>query len=81
MTEAEILNSLTTLFRDVLGDDTIELTSETSSPDVEGWDSFNHLVLMVAVEKRFGLKLRTEEIEGLQDIGDLIKIIQARATL
>ena len=47
--------------------------------DVEGWDSFTHLNLIVATETRFGIKMRTDEIEGLTKVGDLVAIIVARA--
>jgi acyl carrier protein len=81
MVEDEVLMLLTTLFREVLGDDEITLTRETSAPDIESWDSFNHLVLMVAVEKRFGIKLRTDEVEQLQNVGDLIRVIESRGPI
>ena len=53
----------------------------TSRPIVEGWDSFTNLNLIVATETRFGIKMRTDEIEGLTKVGDLVAIIVARASL
>ena len=47
--------------------------------DVKGWNSFTHLNLIVATEMRFGVKMRTDEIEGLTKVGDLVEIIVARA--
>jgi acyl carrier protein len=79
MTEAEAYAGLTELFRELLADDAIVLAAETTADDVEGWDSFTHLNLIVATETRFGIKMRTDEIEGLTKVGDLVAIIVARA--
>jgi len=79
MTEAEAYAGLTELFRELFADDTLELHAETTADDVDGWDSFTHLNVLVATETRFGIKLRTNEIEGLKNVGDLVRIIVARA--
>jgi acyl carrier protein len=50
MTNQEILNALTQILRDLLLDDSIVLTMETRREDVPGWDSFNYINFIVAVE-------------------------------
>ena len=55
MTDAEIYVGLTQLFREMFADDDIVLTPATTAKDIDGWDSFNHLNLIVATETRFGL--------------------------
>jgi acyl carrier protein len=42
VTEAEIYQQLTEVFRDVFGRDDMELTPELSAKDVAGCDSYNH---------------------------------------
>jgi acyl carrier protein len=79
MTEAEAYAGLNELFRDLFADETIELRPETVGHDIEGWDSYTNLNVIVATETRFGIKLRTNEIEGLKNVGDLVSIIVARA--
>jgi acyl carrier protein len=79
MTEADAYAGLTELFRDLFADDTIVLRAETNADDIEGWDSFTHLNVIVATETRFGIKLRSNEIEGLKNVGDLVTLIVARA--
>ena len=78
MTEQEILETLTTVFRDVFDDDSIALRPGTTADDIEGWDSQAHVTLVVATEMRFGIKFRTGELEGLHDVGDFVRLIQAR---
>lgn len=78
MTEADIYQALTELFRELFADDDIVLTPQTTAADIEGWDSFNHLNLVVAVETRFGIRLNSAEIETLHGVGDLAAIIAAK---
>ena len=79
MTRAEITAELTEIFHDLFGDDDIVLTPQTTADDVEGWDSIKHISLIVAVEDRFGIKMKTNEIEGLANVGDLIAKIEEKA--
>lgn len=57
MTREEAFKRLTNVFREVFDDDTIELTDETTSDDIEDWDSFEHINLIVAVESEFNFKI------------------------
>jgi acyl carrier protein len=75
MTNPEILQSLTELFRELFMDETIVLTPETTADDIDGWDSFTHLNMIVAVETRFGIKMTTAEVESLMSVGDLVATI------
>ena len=78
MTEQEIFRELTAVFRDVFDDDTIALRLETTADDIDGWDSQAHVTLVVATEMRFGIKFRTAELEALHNVGDFVRLIQAR---
>ncbi len=81
MTEAEITTELTELFRDIFADDDIVLTPKTTAADIAGWDSFNHISIIVSVETRFGIKMETREIEGLTDVGSLVDVIKRKKGL
>lgn len=76
MDERAVYAGLTQIFRDLFNDDTIVLSAETSAADIEGWDSFNNITLMVAAETEFGVKLRSDEIENLSNIGGLVRAIE-----
>jgi acyl carrier protein len=79
MTEAEIYQQLTEIFRDVFGRDDMELTPELSAKDVKGWDSFKQIEIMIAVEEQYGVKFRTRELESLQNVGDLVRAVLAKS--
>jgi acyl carrier protein len=78
MQNKEIAEGLTEIFHDLFGHDAIVLTRETSARDVEGWDSIKHISLIVAVEERFGIKLRTADIDRLSNVGDMEDMIRSK---
>jgi acyl carrier protein len=51
------------------------LTPETEAADVAGWDSMNHITIVVETERRFGVKFQTSEIEELRNVGEFIGVI------
>jgi acyl carrier protein len=78
MTEKDMLHDLTTIVRDVLDDDSIVLTPETSAEDIDGWDSFKHITIVVAAESHFHVKFQTAEIESLHNIGDFMSLVSKK---
>lgn len=50
----------------------------TRAPDVAGWDSLAHLVLLTGLEKSFDVELPKGEALEAQDVGQLVDVI-ARA--
>lgn len=79
MTDQQIYDGLTEIFRDVFGDDDIVAKPELTAKDVPGWDSFNHINIIVAAEVRFGVKFKAAEIESLRNVGDFARLIGQRA--
>ena len=78
----QALTEVTGIFRDVLDNDSINLKYETSAPDVQDWDSLNHIELVVAVEKHFKIKFNFAELQKFQNVGQmcdniLVKLAQA----
>lgn len=78
MTDDVIYAGLTEIFRDFLTDDTIVLRPETTADNVEGWDSSSHINILLAAEERFGVRMRSAEIEKLTSIGALVDLIRSK---
>jgi acyl carrier protein len=76
MTDAGIYDELNSVFRQVLEDDSIDLTPTTTAEDVEGWDSMNHIFIVVELEKRFGVKFQAAEMEELKNVGELATLVK-----
>jgi acyl carrier protein len=79
MDEPQIYDRLTQIFQDVFVVDSITVTPEMSAEDVDGWDSITHVRLILTVEKAFKIKFSVSEIGKLQNVGQLVALIKARA--
>ncbi len=76
MTREEVYGKLNEVFQDVFDDEDIEVNDGTTSADVDGWDSLEHINLIVAVERTFGIKFTMGETTGLKNVGEMVdKII------
>ncbi len=75
MQETEIYSSLTNIFHDIFGDDTLVLSPDLSADQVADWDSLAHINLIVTIESRFKIKFKTAELESLRNVGQLVKLI------
>lgn len=62
---------LTQVFRTVFNNDTIELTPDMTADDIEEWDSFSHINLILAVEIEFGIEFSQNEIMNFENVGAL----------
>ncbi|MBN9295792.1 MAG: acyl carrier protein [Filimonas sp.] len=78
MAYEQLLEELTGIFRDVLDNDSIVLTEETTANDIEEWDSISHIQLVVAVEKHFKTKFSNGEIQKWRKVGDMCVSIEEK---
>ena len=75
MTREEAYERLTKVFRDVFDDEDIVLGDETTSDDIEDWDSFEHINLVVAVEDEFSFKIPMGKVITMKNVGEMVDII------
>jgi acyl carrier protein len=78
MEQSEILERLKKIIGQVLGEDPVGLTLTTTADDVPGWDSFNHINIIVGAEADFGVKFNASELEDLKNVGDFVTLIEKR---
>jgi acyl carrier protein len=79
MSEPDIYNELTQIFDELFDLDDVALGPATTADDVDGWDSLNHIRLILAVQKKFGVQFSSGEIGDLKNVGDLVQLIAAKA--
>jgi acyl carrier protein len=77
--ESEIYTALTDIFRDVFMRDDMSLRPDLSAKEVEGWDPFKQIEIILATEARFGIKMTTRELDGLRNVGDLAGVVATKA--
>src|SRR5215475_4876707 len=72
MTKQDILHSLTRILSDLLGDESVALTMETRREDVAGWDSFNYVNFIAAVEIDLGVKFGVADVESFENVSAIV---------
>ncbi len=78
MTREEAYEKLNSVFRDIFDDEDITVNDATTADDIEDWDSLEHINLVVAVEKCFGIKFTMGEVMGMKNVGEMMDIILGR---
>ena len=71
----DVMSELQPIFRDIFDDDKLTVTNETSSANIEAWDSLAHIRLVSAVEKHFGVRFSLAELKDLKNAGDMAGLI------
>lgn len=77
--EAQIYSGLTEIFHDVFMRGDLVLKPELSAKDVQGWDSFKQIEIIMATEEKFAVRFTTRELDSLQSVGDLVRVIAGKA--
>ncbi len=75
METTEIYAKISTVLQDVLDNETVEAKPEMTASDVEEWDSFSHIRIVLGVEQAFGVKFATPEIAQFENIGQLADLV------
>lgn len=55
-----------------------DIQDTTLANQVPGWDSLNHINVIVAIEKEFGVKFKSIEVLKCKNIGDLQKLVDSK---
>lgn len=69
------IEDLSEVFKIVFDDDEMIVNEESSANDVEGWDSMTHVLLLSAIEEKYGIEFNQKEIRKFQTVGDLLNSV------
>ncbi len=72
----KILADVQEIFRDNFDDEELVIDRDTCADDIEDWDSLEQINLLTAIEKKYGLKFKLEDVRGLKNVGDLLDLIE-----
>jgi len=75
MEKKDVLLTVQEIFRNILDNEDIILTEETTANDVDEWDSLTHIQLIVAIEKKFKIKFTSKEILSWKNVGEMVDAI------
>ena len=79
MSSTDIDTRLANVFRTVFKNPTLELSDTTTARDVPGWDSLAHISLISEIEGEFGIKFKLKELMNFENVGDLRRLVVAKA--
>ncbi|WP_028025150.1 acyl carrier protein [Enterovibrio calviensis] len=74
----DILNAISQIISDVLDEDDLVVSRETTADDAEDWDSLAQIQIIDAIEKELTIKFSLLEIEQLNqagNVGDTVDLI------
>jgi acyl carrier protein len=69
----------TTILRELKLDD-FDIKDDTLAFELPGWDSLNHINVIIAVEKEYGVRFKNIDILRLKNIGDLQKLVDSKVS-
>ena len=75
MERVEIFEKLNDVFREYFDDDSIIVTDATTAADIDDWDSLEHINLLVAIEREFGIKFTLGETSEMKNVGEMVTAI------
>ena len=68
---SDLVPQITQLLSELFNVDVSTLTAESSTADVEGWDSLGQLMVIVELEQRFGVQIPPERGESLTSVAKI----------
>ena len=74
----DLLEKVTIIFREVFDDPNLVITEATTAADIDGWDSFAHINLVVALEEVFNVSFSTQEFSVWTSVGDCLQSLQEK---
>ena len=64
------------IFRETFNKPNLILKDDLDASQVDTWDSFNHINLIINVEEEFNIRFTTEEISQVENVGQFKKLIR-----
>ena len=77
MTEKEIFDRIVTIIQERQGEDFVVTESLSLKDDLDA-DSVDLMEFILTLEDEFSIEISDEEIDQLQSVGDVVKIIQSK---
>ena len=66
------------IFRTIFRNQKLNLKSEMTAHDIEGWDSLTHLEIIMALESEFKIHFKPQEVLSFRNVADLYQLINKK---
>jgi acyl carrier protein len=74
----DILTAVRGVAADVFAVDPKTLDAASSPEHIEAWDSVQHLNLVLALEGKYGIQFAPEEMEHMQNLGEIAQLLETK---
>ena len=71
----KIEGNLANVILDTIELDNYKIYKGTDFDEVPGWDSLNHVKIILAINTKFSIKIKNIEVLECKNIGDLQKLV------
>lgn len=80
LTEESVFATLQVIVEEVLEEEDIQLTRDSTANDIPNWDSLAHVEILELVQRRFKIKFSLADLQKPKTVGDLIDLILAKSS-
>jgi len=70
-----IQETLTPIFKDVFDNLQLNIDENTTSDDVDGWDSVSNIKLLIMIEKKLKITFDLSKVSSLENVGQMAELI------
>lgn len=74
----QIVSQAQVIFREVMDSPNLVLTDDLTASKVKGWDSLNHVTLVMTLEEHFKVRFTTREVMGWRNVGEMLDWLSAK---
>lgn len=78
MNRNEIKEKLQEIFRDVLDNEEIVISDDSTTNDIEEWTSLTQMKIITTVEQEFNIKFKLSEFMMWENVGQMLNSIEAK---
>jgi acyl carrier protein len=75
---AEVRNAICEIFVSEVGLEPEDFTDELTYKSVPEWDSQGHMLLVFAIEEKFGISLESDEIVTMTSLPKILDVLRSR---
>lgn len=70
------LSEIQDILRDIFDDENLIITEDTTSEDIEAWDSLTHIQLISILSKKYKKELSIEQMGEINSIKKIVEVFE-----
>tara|TARA_A100001011_G_C13994411_1_gene708650 strand:+ start:467 stop:709 length:243 start_codon:yes stop_codon:yes gene_type:complete len=78
MDKQQIIKAINPIFKNIFDDENLEINENSNSDNIDGWDSLNHILLVVEIEKKLNIRFSSGEISNFDNVGEMCEAISEK---